>query len=193
MSKHKHLHHDYHHDYHLVEPLHDLDLDDDEIEGKKKKPWVIFGSVIIILLMLSFLLPLERIGSIVESKKMSSNYLVELDGGKKILFESSVYEAVRDTYTSSKTEIKMCLSGSFSNNVYLIDSYYFPKIFASDYDSVTSEMCNNNTLISLHSHPGEWCIFSAQDIKSYKILNEINKNAFIGLICGVDTFNFHGY
>lgn len=188
MGKSHHIHHDFHHDFHLRESM-----DEEEYEEKKKGPLVIIVSIILILLMLTFLLPMERLGSIVESKKINSNYMIELDDDYKIFFLKNVYEKVRDEYLNSSTEIKMCLLGETNNKMFVITDYYMPRIISSTYDSVTSEVCNTETIISLHSHPGEWCIFSKTDINSYKKLRERNNQSFIGLICGVDSFNFHGY
>lgn len=191
MSKHHHMHHDFHKDYHMVDPI-DFDEEDHE-EEKKKGPWMIIASILVILLVFTFLLPLERIGSRVESKKIDSNYMIELDNNKRIFFSSKVYEEVRDNYLNSKTEIKMCLLGNASQSNYFVTGYYLPRIISSQYDKVISESCNSKTLISLHSHPNFWCIFSAQDIRSYEQLKKSNPKAFIGLICDVDRFNFHGY
>jgi proteasome lid subunit RPN8/RPN11 len=188
MGKSHHIHHDFHEDFHLRESL-----DEEEHEEKKKGFWVIMMSIFLILLSLTFILPLERIGSIVESKKINSNYVIELDNDYKIFFLQNMYEKVRDTYLNSSTEMKMCLLGEKQGKTFVINDYYMPRIISSKYDSVTSEICDGKTLISLHSHPGEWCIFSAQDIKSYEQLKERNNQSFIGLICGVDSFNFHGY
>lgn len=170
----------------------DIDIEKEIKEPKWKKPLIKITAIILILLTLSFLLPLGRIGSIVESKKIDENYIINLKDSK-IIFTKDIYENIKDRYTSSKTEIKVCLIGNKTNNDYIITDLYYPRIYRSTYDSVTSQSCNKKTLISLHSHPNTWCIFSNQDIESYKQLKKQNNKAFIGLICDIDKFNFHGY
>lgn len=187
---HIHNHHDSH--YHFLQGIEE-EYSEQEKDKKWKKYFIPVVAVVMIMLALSFLLPLERIGSIVESKKINENFVIELNNGKKIFFDENVYNQVRDSYLSSKTEIKICLLGNKVANSYIVDNFYYPKIYESKYDHVISEGCNNETIISLHSHPDTFCIFSAQDIKSYNQLVEYNPNAFIGLICDVDKFNFHGY
>ena len=169
-------HHDDH--YHFLEGIEE----DEFIDKKKNKLWITIASVILILLKLSFLIPLERLVSILKSKKISSEYIIELKNDGKISFTEEVYFELRQKYINTNTEFKICLLGNKTGETYEVNSYYYPRIFNADYDSVTSEGCNSQTIISMHSHPNVWCIFSAQDIKTYNLMKERNSNAFIGLM-----------
>ncbi|PLW80542.1 hypothetical protein C0585_02020 [Candidatus Woesearchaeota archaeon] len=179
-------HHDGH--YHFLEGL-----EEEDYKEKKIRFWIPIMGIILVLLAFTFLLPLDRIGSIVESKKIDSSYLIDLDNGKKILFDQEIYEVLRDNFISSNTEFKVCLKGEKTGSTYHVEDLYYPRIIEATYNHVTSEFCDRDTLISMHSHPSTFCIFSRQDIYSYTLLSKLNPDSFIGLICDIDRFNFYGY
>lgn len=146
-----------------------------------------------VFLILSISLPLERIGSIIESKNINDDYTIDLEKGKKVIFTKEIYENLKKRYVLEENEFKVCLLGQKQKNNYIIKDYYVPKIISSTFVSVTSVSCNSSTIISMHSHPSMFCIFSRQDIKSYEKLKLTNPEIFIGLICNTDRFNFYGY
>ncbi|MBR9690944.1 hypothetical protein GOV08_04640 [Candidatus Woesearchaeota archaeon] len=171
------------------------DFDENNLEEDKpskiKKRIIIFLSVFMIILMVSLSLPLSRLGSRAVSEKIESNYKIELKGGYEIYFEEETYKVIRQRFGLGTDEFKICLKGRVQEKTYFIFDYYFPEVAHSSFTNVVSKICDKDTLLSLHSHPSMFCIFSKADIASYEKLD--NPDAFIGLICDVDRFNFYGF
>jgi len=159
--------------------------------------------IIIIALFLAMLLMVNsntgyHIVSLFSGKIVSSSlnddYSFDLKFGGKVFFYEQVYEQIKTTYElNKKQEFKLCLTGYREEKDYFVTGAYMPFIFEQDVYSVTSMMCNNETIISMHSHPPLRCIFSEQDIISYNRFKEINPEAIIGLMCGEERMSFFGY
>lgn len=159
------------------------------------KIFLIGASLFILFLFVSYLLPGNYILDILEgrivSAKLDNNFTLTLKD-VKVIFEPEVYYELRDLYfKEQKNEFEVCLFGEKIENNYYINNMKVPKIDSQSFASVTAEMCDKDAIIPLHSHPYKHCIFSQQDIKSYKAFKEINNDAIIGLICEVDRFNFY--
>lgn len=195
MTHHKSKHdfeHFYSHDHdHNVEPV-EIYHHEEEEKPRRRWPWVI-ASIFMMLLMLSFVVPMDRLGSIVESKDISGNHVISLSDNSNILFNDFIYEDLRVKYIDSTEEFKVCLMGKVSAGTYVVRDYYYPKIYQSSFANVVSAGCNSSTIISMHSHPSGMCIFSKQDIVTFKQLREYDENVLIGLMCGTTKFNFYGY
>ncbi len=128
------------------------------------------------------------------SSTLQEDYSFDLKFGGKVFFKENIYEILREIYIKNqKAEFKACLTGYKEDNNYIVTGLYTPKIYAQDVFSVTSQICNNETIISLHSHPPFRCIFSEQDITSYNRFKQINEDAIIALMCDVDRLSFFGY
>lgn len=80
---------------------------------------------------------------------------------------------------------------NYTKKIYKVYGFYIPKIFSNDVFSVTSQICNNKTIIDLHTHPILHCIFSEQDIKSYNQLKMSNPDLIMVLMCDEKRFNFY--
>ncbi|MBR9676159.1 hypothetical protein GOV05_04065 [Candidatus Woesearchaeota archaeon] len=179
-----------HHDHHVF-----LDLDEADLEDKPPsllhKILIGLGAVFMTFLLLSYLFPLQKIGSNLISERVDDTYSLNLEDGTLIVFSENVYNLLSATYNVDDKEFKVCLKGSVDGSLITLDDYYLPKIISRTFMMVRSEACDNETIVSMHSHPSGWCYFSKQDIRSYENLKERNPEAFIGLICGVDRFNFY--
>ena len=173
----------------------ELELSNEKLDPTKPKginPLFIASlSLIILVLMLSLSLPLDRIGSRIVSEKINEQYVLNLDENRHIFLTKNVFEEIKNNFIKNKNEFKMCLYGDFNNGNYQITGLYYPKIYSSSYKHVRSEICNSRTLISLHSHPSKFCIFSKADIVSYESFKKVNENGIIGLVCDNDRFNFY--
>lgn len=109
-----------------------------------------------------------------------------------VTFDTSVYRNILAIYDSSKgNEIKVCLLGNVDNDVYRVTAFYVPSIYVQTGINVVSEICDENTIISLHSHPIDNCFFSKEDISSYESFRNIRPDGIIGLMCSKQRFNFY--
>ena len=156
--------------------------------------YVIIIAVFLCLLLLSYSLPVRTVIEIISGKIISStienNTIIFKD--KKIIFEESTYQSVRQIFLANqKAETMMCLVGEITGNEYYINSVYIPKIYTRDVYSVTAVACNNDTVISLHTHPIFKCLFSEQDMKSYEFLKKNNPNLILGLMCDERRFSLY--
>lgn len=179
------------------------ELDEDIKEESKlmklfKRSYIIVLSLIMVFLLLAntnmgYHLVSLFSGRIVSST-LNSDYSFDLKLGGKAYFEKEVYDRLLQMYNDNqKHEFKACLLGNKKDKDYFITGIYVPLIFKQEVYSVTSEMCNTSTIISLHSHPPLRCIFSEQDIISYNRFKERNKDGIIGLMCGEERISFFGY
>jgi proteasome lid subunit RPN8/RPN11 len=73
---------------------------------------------------------------------------------------------------------------------YYVIGLYIPKITKQEVYSVRAEICNQETIVSLHSHPPLRCIFSDQDQQSFEYFKSINPDAIYGLMCDKDRMSF---
>jgi len=166
----------------------------ESLEKIKKVVFSLFVLMIIFMIIVTFLGGGRLIdfleGRIVSSTIKENSVLVLTDGSKVHL--NNVYDELKKLfYENQKNEFKVCLVGRKENNDYYVGSLYIPRIFKQNVFSVTSEQCNNETIIPLHSHPLDRCVFSAQDIISYHQFKEINPDALLGLMCNLDRFTFY--
>ncbi|HLC37366.1 MAG TPA: hypothetical protein VJJ53_01145 [Candidatus Nanoarchaeia archaeon] len=172
-----------------------------EEEGKLRKvikrAFIIATALFLVMIVLTYLVPGNNMLSILEGRFVSSSidedFTVTLDNGRKVIFSNGVYKELKQIYfKEQKNEFKVCLIGNKIQNNYYINKLGTPRIISQDVFSVYAEQCSKETLIPLHSHPFKHCIFSSQDIKSYEIFKEINKDAILGLMCEPARFSFYG-
>ncbi|MEK6916411.1 MAG: hypothetical protein AABW92_01585 [Nanoarchaeota archaeon] len=176
----------------------------EEVEEDKKSISIIKRTYIIViaLLMVTLLLVNSQTGyhlvSFLSGKIVSSNINLDssfdLKKGGQVVFENETYADLKQVYLDNqKHEFKACLTGYKDDKNYVITGLYIPIIYQQDVYSVTSQLCNSSTIISMHSHPPLRCIFSEQDIKSYESFKQIKPEGIIGLMCGEERMTFYGY
>ncbi len=163
-----------------------------------KKAYIIIIALILVLLLIVNTNTGYHLISFFSGKIVSSNlnedYTFDLKFGGKVIFNETIWNDLGYIYdTNRKHEFKVCLTGHKQENSYYVTGLYMPKIYSQDVYSVHSQVCNNETIISLHSHPPLRCIFSEQDIVSYNQFNRINPDPIIGLMCGETRLSFFGY
>jgi len=170
------------------------DIEVDEESDRQRKIRKIYRYVIgafLLLLMLGFLIPQTLVGSLIEGKKLKDDQLQS--NGKSILFSPGVYENLREFYIKNQlTEVSLCLTGTVNGDQYIVDNFYQPKTFFQTPISVRSELCNQVTIITMHTHPFKNCLFSRQDISSYRNYVRRNPNAITSVMCDIDRFAFFG-
>ncbi|MEK6963784.1 MAG: hypothetical protein AABX70_05115, partial [Nanoarchaeota archaeon] len=134
-----------------------------------KKPFLVFIGIILIVLIFTYLTPelLPYLQGRLATHEVQSDYTINLKNGERIIFNMAVYEQLRSLYLTTQThEFKACLEGEKIGLNYVVHSLQMPKVYSESVYHVTSELCDANTIIDLHSHPPEHCIVSEQDEKS---------------------------
>ncbi len=186
-----------------------MDIEDDlreisENEFEEKKPenkkikrlLLVAASIFLVILIVTYIVP-GNIFYILEGRIVSeklTDFSVNLKNSGKVVFEKSAYEKLRWLYFSEqRNEFKACLLGKKEGKDYFVSDLYLPKTFGQGVSHVSAELCNKETIISLHTHPYKRCIFSEQDIKSYEAVRQVNPDAIIGLMCEADRFGFYGF
>jgi len=168
------------------------DIIEEEEHVKRKWP-VILMAVFLILLMISLTFASGNIREIIVSLAESSlieDGLVEQD--VTVQFENDTYEEILELYNADlATEFKVCLMGYFDGKYY-VTSLYFPEMYSQSYNQVVSEVCPEDTLISLHSHPYRHCTASDQDLDNLDKAKEESEFALIGIMCEEERFHFYG-
>lgn len=165
--------------------LQDLDLED-RPEPKWRKPLLVAIGVAFVALIasLSFVGILSNISP---SKPVESNALIF--SNVTVIFQSDVLESLRSEYFSNaEREIKACLFGTVSNNIYAISSVSFPEVISANVAHVHAEVCPPDTIIDLHSHPLNKCTASSQDVQVFKNLKKKNPDIMMLVMCSADRF-----
>jgi len=159
-----------------------------EEQLKRKQRIKTIGSIFLAFLMLSFVIPTDIIHSFAASKTITNNE-IKLNN-ITILFKD--YEALRNYYFAHQlTEFKLCLTGTITNNTYEVTDMYAPRIIFATPTSVHSTICNQETIIDLHSHPFKECRASEQDSLSYNYYKRNNPNVLAAVMCDSDRFGFY--
>ena len=159
-----------------------------------KKLIIILISLFLIFLIISYLIPGNKILNILEGKIISNelNNLTITLKDKTIIFNNNTYQELLQIYNNNQMhEFKICIKGILNNNTYYLNKIEHPIIYSQDIFSVTSKPCSKHTLISLHSHPENQCIHSKQDIKSHKEFQKNNPNTLSAIMCSKTRFNFY--
>ncbi len=169
-------------------------LEESKLKKIIKRTIIILLSFFLMYLFLSIFLFGYNIFSIfegrIESAQLMNNQIQWKDYA--IIFENDTYTRLTTIYLETqKTEFKVCLRGFKEQNTFYIQDLYIPKTEEQTFNTVEAEICDKNTIISLHSHPFKHCIFSAQDITNFHDVHIVNKDALIGLMCEKDRFTFY--
>jgi xanthine/uracil/vitamin C permease (AzgA family) len=162
---------------------------------KRKKIFIAILGIFLVVLLITYLVPGSYVLSILEgqvtSYKLNSDLTIDLKNGGKIIFDNSTYEQLKQMYfAEQRSEFKACLEGYKENSNYLVTGLYVPETLSQSFSHVTADLCNNSTIISLHTHPYMHCIFSYQDIRGLDAVRKVNPDAIIGLMCETNRFNF---
>lgn len=128
------------------------------------------------------------------SSTLNNDYSFDLRQGGKIYFVKNTWDMLSTYYDENqKYEFKLCLTGYKEENKsdYYITGIYQPYIYAQDVFSVTAQLCNSSTIVSLHSHPPLHCVFSEQDMRAYEQFQQINVEGILGLMCDKERMTFY--
>ena len=152
--------------------------------------WMLMG-VLMIILIVTYTLTAYGVMNIIAGKIDSDKVKGDMIESEyvNIVFLEGVYDELEKLYHENEKEFKACLMGNMFDGEYLINSLYLPKIHFQDYDKVVASPCPDESLIVMHSHPQQHCIFSEVDLKSF---DKRNKNMLMAVMCFDDRFIFHG-
>ena len=177
----------------------EFELEDEEIiKNKTKKKRILTISVLLIALVVinsySGYHIINYFNTLMVSTTIDNNFEMNLKYGGKINFDIKTFTKLQNYYLKNQElEFKACLTGKKDNNDYYVTGMYFPKMIQQTVHSVRAEMCNKETIISLHTHPYLSCIFSEQDMKTYSKFIITNPDSIYGLMCAKNRFTFYGY
>ncbi len=175
---------------HIALEKHELE-EETEDQRKRAKTIKTVGSIVLAVLFLAFVIPHEVLFSLMSSNKLSENTISE--SNYTVYFKPEILDSLQTYYKEHQTsEFKLCLIGFTKNDStqesYYVTDFYEPKIYFMNPITVHSAVCNESTIIDLHSHPMRDCVFSDQDITTYKLLG---RNMLGAVMCDVDRFNFY--
>ncbi len=174
--------------------LHEALRELEEQPSPWKKPFLVLIGIVLIVLIFTYLtpeLPFYLQGRLA-TQEIQKDGTINLPNGR-VVFNSTVYEQLRNLYTTTQThEFKACLEGEKVGQNYIVHALKQPAIYSESVYHVTSELCDSNTIIDLHSHPPEHCVVSEQDQKSQAYFKTINPDAIGAVMCGEARFGFYG-
>jgi proteasome lid subunit RPN8/RPN11 len=177
----------------LQEALNDKE---EKKPSKFSKYSMIIITIVLIIVTITYLVGFHGIEFIMgrlASNTIEEDFTVNINDDQKVIMERHVYELLRYIFLENqRQEFKVCLVGEKVGDDYIVSALYSPKTYHSYVYGVTSEACSPETIIPLHSHPPDRCLFSEQDIESYEKFKEQNPDAIMGLMCDVNRFSFYG-
>ena len=162
-----------------------------------KKLGIAAAGLLMILLIVSLSIPLDTVNSLVQSSKSmdeGDSVIINLDETHSIIFTKEIFKQLQSAYLAEQQkEIKVCLTGTKNEDDYLVTGMYMPAVHSHSFNQVRAQLCDEDTIIDLHSHPYRSCIFSDVDISSLDIIRTINPDMILALMCDVDRFNVYGH
>ena len=169
--------------------------EESELKRKLRRIFVVTAAIFLIILFLVYLIPGYHILSIIEGRLVSTKLegtTINLKDGTRVVFESGAYAALKEVYLKDlKNEFAACLEGRKSGKDYIVTEISIPRTIEKGVFHVKADLCGQDAIIALHSHPYKSCIFSGQDIDYYKAFKSINPDGMIGLMCESDRFTFY--
>ena len=180
----------------IQEDLEEIALNEHEEhkEPKYKKILIKVGSVLLSLLMISYIFVTFPIGDLVaslsESDELSGNIIDT--GDFLIVLESNTRERLIHSYfNEQEKEFSVCLSGEKRGDDYYIDDLYFPKMYTQTFNHVTFESCTKDTIMMLHTHPYKSCIASDTDINTLRKSQVNNPDMLMVVMCEQNRFSVY--
>ena len=179
----------------MLEDLATLDVDEDKPDPKWHKPLFLFGTIVMIFLMLSFIFVSSPITRIIEGQLESvplENARLDL-GDLSLVFSTDTAAQLQQMYfAEQKVEFSVCLQGVKQGNVYTITSLYQPQQYQQTFNHVSFEPCSEESLVLLHTHPYKSCVASDTDLNTLKKMKKRNKDVLMVVMCEPDRFSVYG-
>src|SRR3990172_10747711 len=180
----------------------DLDIIEELTEEEKrkrerlKKFLVAATGIFLAAITIVYLVPggyvLNILEGQIESYTINEDFVIDLKDSKQVVFNETVYNELLAMYfAEQRSEFKACLEGYKEVSSYYVTGVYQPEMYSQSFSHVSSELCNKDTIIPLHTHPYKHCTFSLTDIRGLDSVRKVNPDAIIGLMCEPDRFNFY--
>lgn len=186
--------------------LHEIkeEYERESIHHKQHHGWwmhsirIIIG-IICLALIISYFTFGERGYHVLEGRLVSDeidpSYTISIRDNLSVELLPLVYEGMLAVLESGEgDEVSICLLGTIQQegkkSTYAVTGYYVPRVFSSSAVHVNHARCNESTIIDLHSHPTGSCLFSKQDVESYRDAQAANKQLMMGLMCSRTRFAF---
>jgi proteasome lid subunit RPN8/RPN11 len=161
-------------------------------EPKPRKIYMVVMGIFLSVIILVYFLTGSVFGIIsglIESSNLDKNK-VEMFSGVNLVFLDSSYSELLEVYNSNlNVEFKACLQGYVDGNYY-VENVIVPEMIVQEYDHVSSKGCPDETIVDLHSHPDNHCLFSEQDYNNFEKFKKTDY-VVMGLMCKKEKFNFY--
>ncbi|MBT4539479.1 hypothetical protein HOI26_04895 [Candidatus Woesearchaeota archaeon] len=178
----------------LLQDIQEVLQEPDTPPSKWRKPAVITISILLSLLMLSFIIVSYPIGPIIQGQAESEplkNNVLDLGEFSVIFSETSLIQLQQMYFTEQEVEWSACLSGRKIDDEYHVTSVYQPKMFQQTFNHVSFEPCNQETLILLHTHPYKSCIASVTDHNTLDKMQKTNPDVLMIVMCESERFSVY--
>ncbi len=163
--------------------------------SRRNKLWIALSTVILLFLFFVSIGPGYHLLAYLQNMIVSTpaqDFRIALSDGRVVVFLPLVYEQLREIYLNQQTkEFSVCLQGKKEDMTYKITGLEIPNTYEQETFHVVADLCDSATLIALHSHPYQKCIFSEADIAYYQAFAKINKDGLIGVMCEPTRFGFY--
>ncbi|GEM_PF-917154 len=150
-------------------------------------------AALLLLLTIPYFLLGPQVFSIIEGKTQSTIVSKEITYKNwTVQFDEPILLELKTMYlTQSSFEFAACLQGTFDEEKYHFTTIYLPQIYTQAFEHVLFQSCPSNAIAMLHSHPYKHCIFSEQDIETYRRSKQANKNILMIVMCEENRFGFY--
>jgi proteasome lid subunit RPN8/RPN11 len=182
------------HDKLMKEDLATIDVDKDKPDPKWHKPLFLFGTIVMVFLMLSFIFVSSPITRIIEGQ-LESNTLENAQlqlGALSLTFTGNTLSELQQMYfAEQQVEFSVCLQGVKEGNEYTIASLYQPTMFQQTFNHVQFEPCIDS-IVLLHTHPYKSCVASDTDLNTLEKMKKGNEDVLMVVMCEPDRFSVYG-
>jgi proteasome lid subunit RPN8/RPN11 len=192
-------------DKEIIEEIKELQEEREELKQEESKMFKFLRRtyiLILVFIIFSLLLVNTHTGyhlmSLFSGQLVSStlkdDYSFDMKQKGTVYFDQFLWENLEQYYMENqKYEFKLCLTGYKEENTtdYYVTGIYQPYIYEQDVFSVTAQLCNSSTIVSMHSHPPLRCVFSEQDMRAYEQFQKINPEGITALMCDKNRLTFY--
>lgn len=170
----------------VFEGIDPVELEEPLPEPKWRKPVIVIGSILLLLLFVSFSF-LDSLIGIAQSEKVEENVLVFPDA--TVRFINGTLEALQgELIRNEHREIKACLFGVREGSTYRVSRVVFPEIIRANVVHVVSVPCPEGVLFDVHSHPINSCLASEQDVATLERIQRQSPDARMLVMCSLNRF-----
>lgn len=154
-------------------------------------------ALFLLMLMLTYFLQgnvFDILQGRVVSVSLDDTLQAPLPNGERVLFTQAAYDNLTQYYFANQdAEFKVCMTGEKINNAYQVTGMYVPVTSFRSPISVHARLCDQTTILALHTHPYKRCISSRQDKISNDAFQQVSPQGISAVMCEPNRFHFFGY